>query len=339
METEINNETAPKKPKLDEFWVRLITGTVYCAVLIVFYALKIFVSKLFFDALLIAFATIGTFEMLRAFKGKMTMEQTVIVMVFAVLVPLTYAISDFIFADLLDIVGPLPGGNPAEAEGRNYSILITCGVFIAGLTFLFSLLVFRIKETSLESTGYSLFALIYPSTFIVVLSVCNHLELYSELALLFVFVLCPFADSFALLFGRWFGKKVPAKLAPDVSPNKTLIGGLGGLIGGAIGGVAILFCYYGISLLDKLNVTAEPLGGIFSLNWPEALFFIGLGVLTAAFSQLGDLVESAIKRKIGIKDMGKLLPGHGGILDRIDSALFAGLVICLVMVVRIMIFG
>ncbi len=339
METETNGEITPKKPKLDEFWVRLITGTVYCVVLIIFYALKIFVSKLFFDALLIAFTAIGTFEMVRAFKEKLTLEQRIIVMVFAILVPLTYAISDFIFADLLDIVGPLPGGNPAEAEGRNYSILITCGVFIAGLTFLFSLLVFRIKETPLESTGYALFALLYPSTFLTVLSVCNHLELYSELALLFVFVLCPFADSFALLFGRWFGKKVPAKLAPDVSPNKTLIGGLGGLVGGAIGAVVILFCYYGLTLLDQFNITAEPLGGIFSLNWSEALFFIGLGILTAGFSQLGDLVESAIKRKLGIKDMGKLLPGHGGILDRIDSSLFAGLIICLVMVIRIMIFG
>ncbi len=336
METE---RTAGKPQKQSEFTVRLITGIVYCLVLAVFFVLKLFVSDLFFDALLLAFTVIGTLEMLRAFRDKMTRAQQVTVMIFSILVLLTYAISDFIFADILDIATLKPGESITTVTGRNYSIFITCGMFLAGLATLFLLSVFRFRETSLESTGYSLFAYIYPSNFLVVLAVCNHLEVYSELALLFVFVLCPFADSFALLFGKWLGKRFPARLAPDVSPNKTVIGGLGGLLGGALGGTFIFFCYYGITFLDELHVIAAPLGGIFTLSWPEALFFIGLGILTALFSEIGDLVESAVKRKVGIKDMGKLLPGHGGILDRIDSSLFAGLIICLVMVIRIMIFG
>ncbi len=336
METEQN---APKPKKLDEFWVRLITGIVYCTVLIVFFALKLFVSELFFDALIVAFTVIGTYEMLRAFKDKLLKSQKIVVMLFAVLFVVTYAVSDFIFSDVLDIMLPKPGASPSAAQGRNYSVFITSGVFIAGLAVLMSLMVFRHEVITLESTGYALFALVYPSNFLVVLAVCNHFEIYSELALLFVFVLCPFVDSFALLFGRWFGKKLPRKLAPHVSPKKTLIGGFGGLFGGALGATVIFFCYYGLTLLDKTGAMAAPLGGIFTLSWPEALFFIGLGVFTAAFSQLGDLVESAIKRKIGIKDMGNLLPGHGGILDRIDSSLFAGLIVCLVMVIRIMIIG
>ena len=336
METEQGGAAAPKK--LDEFWVRLITGSVYCAVLVIFFALKIFVSDLFFDALLLAFTVIGTFEILRAFKEKMTGAQRTVVMTFAILVLVTYAVSDFIFADLLDITKPDPGADPSTSIGRNYSIFITCGMFIAGLATLLMLSVFRFRETTLESTGYALFAFIYPSNFLVVLSVCNHLEVYSELALLFVFVLCPFADSFALVFGKLFGKKITKKLAPDVSPNKTLIGGIGGLIGGAIGGAVIFFCYFGLTLIPN-DVLASPLGGEFTFNLMESLFFIGLGVLTAVLSEIGDLVESAIKRKAGIKDMGKILPGHGGILDRIDSSLFAGLVVCLVVVIRIMIFG
>ncbi len=336
METEQIGAPAPKK--LDEFWVRLFTGIAYCAVLLVFFALKVFVNVLFFDALILAFTVIGTFEMLRAFRDKMTKAQRVIVMVFAALIVLTYAISDYIFSDLLDIMLPAPGADPSETVGRNYSVFITSGVFIAGLAVLLSLLVFRHEETSLESTGYALLSFVYPSNFLVVLSVCNHFEIYSVLALLFVFVLCPFADSFALVFGKWLGKRFPKKMAPHVSPKKTVVGGLGGLFGGALGGAVIFFCYYGLTLIPE-SILAAPIRGEFTFNFPEALFFIGLGVLTAVFCEVGDLVESAIKRKIGIKDMGKLLPGHGGILDRIDSSLYAGLIVCLVVVIRIMIFG
>ncbi len=331
-----NDTTTPKKQT--DFWVRLLTGSIYCAILIVFFALKLFVSDLFFDAILVAFTVIGTFEMLRAFRDRLTGRENVIVMTFAILVILTYAVSDFIFSDVLGVESFKPGEHVTTIAGRNYSILITCGMFLAGLAVLFSLLVFRHEETSLESVGYSLFAYIYPSNFIVVLAVCNHLEIYSELALMFVFVLCPFSDSFALLFGRGFGKLLPMKMAPSVSPKKTLIGGFGGLFGGALGAVAIFFCCYGIGLLSEAHIIAD-VGWTLEINAMNLLFFIGLGVLTAAFSQFGDLVESAIKRKIGIKDMGKLLPGHGGILDRIDSALYAGLIVCLVMVIRIMIIG
>ncbi len=337
MENEQIGAPAPKK--LDEFWVRLITGIVYCAVLLAFFALKLFVSDLFFDALLLAFTVIGTYEMLRAFHDKTTKSQKVIVMIFATLLVLTYAVSDFIFADILNIAFPLPGADPSTTPGRNYSVFITSGVFIAGLSILLALLVFRHEETTLESTGYALLSLVYPSNLIVVLAVCNHFESYSALALLFVFVLCPFADSFALVFGRWLGKRFPKKMAPHVSPKKTVVGGLGGLFGGALGGAVIFFCYYGLTLIPADVLALSLAREEFTFNLPEALFFIGLGVLTAVFSTFGDLVESAIKRKAGIKDMGKLLPGHGGILDRIDSSLYAGLIVCLVMVIRIMIFG
>ncbi len=337
MENESSGAPAPKK--LDEFWVRLITGIVYCAVLLAFFALKIFVSDLFFDALLLAITVLGTFEMLRAFGGKITKTQKVIVMIFAALIVATYAVSDFIFSDILDIMLPEPGANPSTTLGRNYSVFITSGVYIAGAAVLLSLLVFRHEETSLESTGYALLSFMYPSCFLVVLVVCNHLEIYSALALLFVFVLCPFSDSFALVFGRWLGKRFPYKMAPHVSPKKTVVGGIGGLFGGALGGAVIFFCYYGLTLIPE-NLLADSLArGEFTFNLPEALFFVGLGILTAVFCEVGDLVESAIKRKIGIKDMGKLLPGHGGILDRVDSSLYAGLIVCLVMVIRIMIFG
>jgi phosphatidate cytidylyltransferase len=103
-------------------------------------------------------------------------------------------------------------------------------------------------------------------------------------------------DTFAYVFGVLLGKH---PLAPKISPKKTWEGFVGGLIFTAAGG-ALSFYY----LLDY-----QPAVGALA----------GLAAVLAA--TVGDLVESAIKRDLSIKDMGTLLPGHGGMLDRLDSAL------------------
>lgn len=322
---EVNqNEPQSGKPpkKKSDFWVRLGVGTLYMAVLIGFFLLKIFVNEFLFDFIVLAFTIIGTYEMVRAFKGKITTAQAVIVMVFSALSVLTFCISDFIFKEIIDV----------QWGQSNYTPLITFVVFIAGLATILGLLVITHKKVSLESTGYSLLAYVYPTVFLLILSGCNHLVKYSDAAILFIFLICPFSDSLALVFGRLFGKKLPYKMAPNVSPKKTLIGGLGGLVGGALGAVLVFFIYYG--LCTPLRV------GSFDnivFEWDSMYLFFGVGVISSFFSQFGDLVESAIKRKIGIKDMGKILPGHGGLLDRIDSSLYAGLAVCLIFTIRIMV--
>ncbi|MBQ2691821.1 MAG: phosphatidate cytidylyltransferase [Clostridia bacterium] len=110
------------------------------------------------------------------------------------------------------------------------------------------------------------------------------------------------SDIMAYLTGRMFGKH---KLAPHVSPKKTIEGSVGGLLGGAIG-----LCVFGTVMNNSFGV---------GLGIP-ALFISG--ILGAAAGQLGDLSMSLIKRNVGIKDYGKLFPGHGGVLDRFDSILF-----------------
>jgi phosphatidate cytidylyltransferase len=240
-------------------------------------------------------------------KGQnINFSQKVLVSIFAPLTIATFVVTDLWFS--------------------TYTIALTFTVFLAGIAFLLAALVLNYAKVSLSSTGYAVLCYVYPSLFLLVLSVCNHLSSYSELSILFVFVICPAADSLAYVFGRLLGKKFPAKMSPHVSPNKTMVGGIGGLIGGALGGVVLFFAYYGVL-------------GTLSTHWIYIIFFIELGVLTALFTEFGDLVESAIKRKLGIKDMGKLLPGHGGILDRIDSTLYASLIVALVFVICIMIIG
>jgi len=106
-------------------------------------------------------------------------------------------------------------------------------------------------------------------------------------------------DTAAFYVGRQWGRR---KLCPRVSPGKTLAGALGGVAGSVVAGVAV-------------KVLALP-----EVPWPEALVFF---VAAAVLGQAGDLFESILKRTSGVKDSGRLLPGHGGILDRIDALLFA----------------
>ncbi|MEA4920605.1 MAG: phosphatidate cytidylyltransferase [Clostridiaceae bacterium] len=110
------------------------------------------------------------------------------------------------------------------------------------------------------------------------------------------------SDMLAYIVGRAFGKH---KLAPHVSPKKTIEGSVGGILGGAIG--MYLFGYV--------------MNAKFGIFMPAPALVLS-GILGAAAGQLGDLSMSLIKRNVGIKDFGRIFPGHGGVLDRFDSILF-----------------
>ncbi len=115
--------------------------------------------------------------------------------------------------------------------------------------------------------------------------------------LLFLFVLVWTADTAAYFAGSFFGK---TKLAPQISPGKTREGVAGGLI------AVVLLAWVCGTMLWKYEGA-------------RLLWWIGLSVVTAFFSVVGDLAESKLKRIAGVKDSGTLLPGHGGVLDRIDA--------------------
>ncbi|HET7774154.1 MAG TPA: phosphatidate cytidylyltransferase [Burkholderiaceae bacterium] len=113
------------------------------------------------------------------------------------------------------------------------------------------------------------------------------------------------ADVGAYFAGRAFGRR---KLALTISPNKTIEGALGGLLAVALYVVAIAKIYPGLKLYPS----------VLSATW-GMLATLGLLVLLAALSITGDLFESLLKRRAGFKDSSQLLPGHGGVLDRIDA--------------------
>jgi phosphatidate cytidylyltransferase len=140
-------------------------------------------------------------------------------------------------------------------------------------------------------------------------------------ALLLFLMVCVWSGDIAALYvGRSFGKH---KLTP-LSPNKTWEGSIASVAGSVLAGLAVV--YAGIVLSSRgstlLHIT-EPI-------WQSIL----LAILINVAAQFGDLLESAIKRSAGVKDSGKLLPGHGGILDRIDALLLAAPMLWVVLLLK-----
>lgn len=173
-------------------------------------------------------------------------------------------------------------------------------VLTAALAYLLVVEVISPGERPLERIVYSAFGLLYIPWLLGYFLMLRYTPdgtrglLFFALPLLATFA----ADIGGYFFGYFFGKR---KLAPEVSPGKTIEGAIGGLIA---------------SFLMVMVVTG--LAHIWSL--PDALIY---SLMVASASQLGDLAESLIKRSLGAKDSGNSLPGHGGILDRLDSLLFA----------------
>lgn len=137
--------------------------------------------------------------------------------------------------------------------------------------------------------------IITPFTFLILLPFIN--ETYQPNLIISIIVLIWINDSFAYLVGRKFGK---TKLFERVSPKKTIEGFVGGLVFAIVTGIII--SYY----LQQFSV----------INW------ILIAIIVSVFGTLGDLVESKFKRQANVKDSGKIMPGHGGLLDRLDSLFF-----------------
>lgn len=159
--------------------------------------------------------------------------------------------------------------------------------------------VLRFDRSPIDVLGSTLFGTLYPA------SLFAHLVLLRLLPDGFMYMLMVtlgtwISDSAAYFIGKAFGRK---KLIPSVSPNKTWAGSLGGSAATVV---------FGMIMASFINVHFL-IGGV-------------LGLIISVAGQLGDLSASAIKRDVDIKDTGQLLPGHGGIIDRFDSLLFASTV-------------
>jgi len=190
------------------------------------------------------------------------------------------------------------------AVANNYIPQVFSFAFIPIILILFIIELFRSNRNTLERGGLTILGFIYIAgpfsmmNFVIHTSAGGQTHAFYPWILAGVFFIIWVNDSFAYLVGTRFGKH---KMCPNISPAKSWEGLIGGAVFGIIMGI------FNALLFQALDI----------LNW------IVIAVLTITFGTLGDLFESKIKREIGAKDSGNILPGHGGFLDRLDSLLFA----------------
>ncbi|WP_419869123.1 phosphatidate cytidylyltransferase [Chryseobacterium sp. CT-SW4] len=183
---------------------------------------------------------------------------------------------------------------------RLSEILALALVLIAVVT------LFKYPTELYYDSGKLIFTVIYvalPFSFALGIPKYSILSDTFSLEVFFLFILIWSSDTFAYLTGKFFGKH---KMAPKISPKKTWEGYIGGVV------LTLILSYF----VEQYN---PDLRG----NW------MIVGFLVAAFAPLGDLVESQLKRNFGVKDSGNIIPGHGGVLDRLDSFLICAPVVYL----------
>ena len=247
----------------------------------------------FFDALLIAVTAFATYEMIAAVR-KSGYNVTVI--------PICIAVAAMY--PMITFFGYL-------------GLVVTLGVSVI-LAFCFFIFDQRVN---LKDMLMSAFVILYPVAPLGVAMTMT--SLYGMIPLLAAAAAAMLSDAIAYYAGSAIGGK---KIFPKISPNKTYAGSIIGLIGGA-GGAMIVYALFEVAPLP-INAVIR-----FSTLLPETyiLFYCLVGTAIAVVSEIGDLFASRIKRELGIKDFSHALGSHGGLLDRLDSMIYAVLFMAVVM--------
>lgn len=197
---------------------------------------------------------------------------------------------------------PLLVGATAFALGTYYRTNKTNDILILILTLFVSvkglLLLFNHKKEKLDTFSKYLFLVGYIILpFIIITKIPFGIRGFNPKIIISIFILIWTNDTFAYVVGKSIGKH---KLLEKISPKKTVEGFVGGIV----------FCVIASYLLSKYYIEATT------------FIWIIISLIVVVFSTLGDLIESKFKRMAGVKDSGNIMPGHGGMLDRLDSIIF-----------------
>ncbi len=203
--------------------------------------------------------------------------------------------------------------------GQGFLGLVICfaaGVFAALVVFTFA----DPERNHAKDLFATVFVMVYPG-FIISLAWMLVQRYSAVYAIPFAIFLPVGADTFAYWFGSMIGGK---KLCPTISPKKTVAGFVGGLFGGMLMSVVMFLLFEQFALFPRAGYVPFT-----DATWSSALIYLAIGLVGSLAGQLGDLAASRLKRALGIKDFGKIFPGHGGIMDRFDS-IMAGIIVLLV---------
>ena len=240
----------------------------------------------FLDALIMSFAFVGTYEMYHTFrKSEYKNSWGAPLLLCVAIYPLWYFLG--------------------------YK-----GILIAlSLSICLALAVFTFKaEMELKDLLATIFSLIYPMALVsLAFALSREFPCGGTFAISFAIFLPVFSDTFAYLVGSTLGKR---KLCPSISPKKTVAGAIGGLQGSVLCAVTffLLFDLYAVIPVGYVSFSDSVA--------VRAVVFVVLGIVGGVLAEIGDLAASRIKRTINIKDFGNIFPGHGGVLDRLDSIMF-----------------
>ena len=304
---------------------RIITGLIL-AVILVPVALVPQLIYLF-EVLIILFAGIATFEVLNMYdkQKKMPIYVKILCLVLTILLYASIVnkfdvCSETLIYKFMDWIG--------------FKLDILISIAIITLCLLASLVF--VPDFDASDVGKCLTQILYVGVCFGSFSV---LRCYGVRFIVYLLMITVATDIFALVFGLNFGKH---KMAPKISPKKSWEGAIGGTAVALVIGFCILYFYEYLSPFfhngEKINFFA----GVFDIEIFSKVgtifFMILLTLCMSICSQIGDLVASKLKRTYGIKDYSNIFPGHGGVLDRFDSALFASLIFLLFIQFEIIVF-
>ena len=192
--------------------------------------------------------------------------------------------------------------------GNNFDGNLLMAIIVLSLIIMLCIPVINLQYTFID-IAITLLGFVYVAVFFSLITLVNY-KAHGAYLLWLVFISSWLCDTTAYYVGRYIGKYIgKTKICPQVSPKKTLAGSIGGLLGSAVA-----CTIYGI-YLNNVGISIS------------IVHFIIIGLLCGLFCQFGDFVASSIKRYVDLKDYSNLIPGHGGVLDRFDSILFASVIV------------
>ena len=273
--------------KISNIIRRRITGIVIAVVMVALWALQGWPLRVGLVALMI----MSMWEMYGAFTARGAKPIRWVGMAYAAL-----ALPVYIFLGISAL-------NPLTTL---FCMLALAGVILRG-------------QIDFDSAVATLFPLFYPGLLITMLFPLQDLkpELVARVATALMLLIPLMTDLFAYEFGTHFGKH---KLSPILSPNKSVEGAVAGLLAATVFAVIVP---WGAQLLTENVPILKP----YAAQLPPLWAFVILGLVGSVAAQIGDLTASMVKRYCGIKDYGAIFPGHGGMLDRMDSVLFTGVIL------------